>query len=251
MNVYRLSHDGVTLFVSLKVTPSWDKRLNVHLNLKLLFFCIFLPAIIVAPDLGLSFLTKQIPENPKDKRNLTVYGCLVAVSIIFAIIRAYGFHLVSLRCSERLHDKIVVAILQAPVLFFDTNPVGRVLNRFSKDVGCLDELLPKTFLYSIQSVLLIFALIIVPIIANPWLLFIAVPLTVLVVYISKYYLKTSRELKRLESVSRSPVFSHISETLNGLDTIRTRGREKYFVEQFFRYVGDSFMLHMLLMLRHG
>ena len=149
----------------------------------------------------------------------------------------YGCNLRCLRCSERLHDKMVVALLQAPVLFFDSNPAGRILNRFSKDVGCMDELLPQRFLFSIQLVLLLFTSVIVPSVANPWLLFAIVPLTVLVLYISKYYLKTSRELKRLESISRSPVFSHISETLNGLDTIRTRRRQREFVDQFNRYVG--------------
>ncbi len=114
--------------------------------------------------------------------------------------------------------------------------MGRILNRFSKDVGCLDELLPKTFLASIQYVLLVFASIIVPTVTNPWLLILVVPVTVVVVYTSRYYLKTSRELKRLESICRSPVFSHILETLIGLDTIRTRGRQKDFVDQFYRYV---------------
>ena len=113
------------------------------------------------------------------------------------------------------------------------NPVGRILNRFSKDVGCLDELLPKTFLEAIQYVLLVFAALIVPTVTNPWLLFVVVPLTVLVVYICRYYLKTSRELKRLESIYRSPVFSHFSETLHGLDTIRTRGGERDLIEQFY------------------
>ncbi|KAL9956480.1 hypothetical protein ACROYT_G037960 [Oculina patagonica] len=197
--------------------------------------CLFTQAIIIAPDVWLSFLTKQIPEDQKDKTNLGFYGCLVIASIIFSIIRAYGFLLVSLRCSERLHDKMVVAILQAPVLFFDSNPLGRILNRFSKDIGCLDELLPKTFLMAIQFVLILLMSILVPTVSNPWLLFFIVPLTVLVVYISKYYLNTSRELKRLESICRSPVFSHISETLNGLDTIRTRGRQRDFVDQFYRY----------------
>ena len=156
--------------------------------------------MIVAPDVWLSSLTNKLPEDQKDSRNLTIYACLVTASLIFAIIRAYGFLFVSLRCSERLHDKMVLAILQAPVLFFDSNPVGRILNRFSKDVGCLDELLPKTFLLSIQRVLLAFATIIVPTVTNPWLLFLVIPLIVLVLYISKYYLKTSRELKRLESI---------------------------------------------------
>ncbi|PFX22724.1 Multidrug resistance-associated protein 4 [Stylophora pistillata] len=70
---------------------------------------------------------------------------------------------------------------------------------------------------------------------NPWPLFIANPVAVIIVYICKYYLKTCRQLKRLESINRSPVYSHISETLNGLETIRTRGRQRNFVEQFYRY----------------
>ena len=127
--------------------------------------------MVVAPDVWLSSLTKKPPEDQKDRTNLTIYACLVSASLIFAIIRAYGFLLLSLRCSERLHDKMVLAILQAPVLFFDSNPVGRTLNRFSKDVGCLDELLPKTVLVSIQRVLMVFASIIIPTVTNPWLLF--------------------------------------------------------------------------------
>ncbi|KAL9966836.1 hypothetical protein ACROYT_G024964 [Oculina patagonica] len=201
----------------------------------LICLCIITQAMIVFPDVWLSYLTKKPADDQKDKTNLTIYGCLVGASLVFAIFRAYGFLVVSLRCSERLHDKMVVAILQAPVLFFDSNPVGRILNRFSKDVGCVDELLPKTFLFSIQLLLLVFASILVPIVTNSWLLIVVVPVSLMVVYISKYYLKTSRELKRLESICRSPVFSHISETLNGLDTIRTRGRQTDFVEEFYRY----------------
>ncbi len=190
---------------------------------------------MVAPDLWLSFLTKKLPEDQEDNTNLTLFACLVGGSFVFGIIRACVFLLISLRCSERLHDKMVVAILQAPVLFFNSNPVGRILNRFSKDVGCMDEMLPKMFLKAIQLDLLVFTTILVPTVTNPWLLFVVVPVIVVAVYISRYYLKTSRELKRLESICRSPVFSHISETLNGLDTIRTRGRQRDFVDQFYRY----------------
>ena len=196
--------------------------------------------MIVSPDVWLSFLTKQLPEHQKDKTNLVIYACLVGGSLVFGMIRACVFLSVSLRCSERLHDKMVLAVLQAPVLFFDSNPVGRIMNRFSEDVGCLDEMLPKQFLAAIQLDLLVFTTVLVPTVTNPWLLFVVVPITVAVVYILRYYLKTSRELKRLESTCRSPVFSHISETLNGLDTIRTRGRQRAFVDQFCRYAIQSY-----------
>ena len=100
----------------------------------------------------------------------------------------------------------------------------------------MDEVLPKAFLFAIQLVLAMLFSILVPTVANPWLLFVAVPMAVAVVYISQYYLKTSRQLKRLESINRSPVFSHISDTIDGLETIRTRARQKDFEEQFYRYV---------------
>ena len=178
---------------------------------------------------------QETSTRPKDNTNLAIYGCLVCATFVFTIIRSQAFLLASLKCSERLHDKMVVSVLQAPVLFFDSNPLGRIMNRFSKDVGCLDEVLPKNFLISIQEMLAVFASILVPTVTNPWLLLAVVPMTVLFLYITRYHLKTSRELKRLESISRSPVFSHISESIDGLDTIRTRGRQTDFVEQFHRY----------------
>ena len=193
-------------------------------------------ALLVSCDVWLSFLTKKHPEDQRNTMNLIFYGCLVSTSFIFAFIRAYGVLSFSLRCSEYLHDRMVVAVLKAPVLFFDSNPVGRILNRFSKDVGCIDEVLPKTLLMSIQLTLLLVTSVVVPAVTNPWLLFAVVPVSVIAAIISRYYLKTSRELKRLESVCRSPVFSHISETLDGLETIRTRGRQRDFLDRFNRCV---------------
>ena len=190
----------------------------------------------MSPDVWLSYLTKKEQTDQQNATNLAVYGSLVGAAFIFVLIRAFAFHLATLRCSERLHDKMVAAVIHTPILFFDTNPVGRILNRFSKDVGCMDELLPKIFLSSLQLVLLLLASTVVPAVANFWVVFIILPLALIGAYIVKYYLQTSRELKRLESICRSPVFSHISETLNGLDTIRTRGKQTDFLDQFYRQV---------------
>ena len=192
--------------------------------------------MLVSCDVWLSLLTKTHPEDQKNETNLVIYGSLVGASFIFLIIRALSFYLVSLRCSERLHDKMVAAVLQAPVVFFDSNPVGRIMNRFSKDISCMDDVLPKTFLRAIQRTLLMFTSILLPTVINPWLLFAVMPIAVLAGLVSRYYLKTSRELKRLESINRSPVYSHFSETLDGLETIRTRNREGNFMDAFCRYV---------------
>ena len=191
---------------------------------------------MVSCDVWLSLLTNKGPEDQKNITNLIIYGSLVGASFILLFSRVFGFFLVSLRCSERLHAKMVMAILQAPVFFFDSNPVGRILNRFSKDVGCIDEVLPKTSLKAIQRTLLMFTAIILPTVINPWLLFAVVPVTVLAGVISRYYLKTSRELKRIESIARSPIYSHFSETLDGLETIRTRNRKADFLDELCRYV---------------
>ena len=198
----------------------------------------FLSAIIAAPDLWLSFLARLYPEDQKNETNVFVLACLVGACFTVTIVWAYGFLNVCLKCAERLHDKMVVAILHAPVLFFDSNPVGRILNRFSNDIGCVDEMLPKTFLTTVQMLLVIFAQILVTVATNVWLIFLVVPISMFVGFISNYYLKTARELKRLESISRSPVFAHFSETLIGLDTIRTRRRQTDFVDALYRYVRD-------------
>ena len=171
-------------------------------------------------DVWLSRLTKKRPGDQTNESDLIIYGSLVGASFIFLFIRAFGFYLLSLRCSECLHDRMVAAILQAPVFFFDLNPLGRMVNRFSKDIGAMDEVLPKTFLRAIQRTLLMFTSILLPTVINPWLLFAVMPIAVLAGLVSRYYLKTSRELKRLESINRST-----NPRWTGNDSDKKQGRK--------------------------
>ncbi|XP_041940167.1 ATP-binding cassette sub-family C member 4-like isoform X1 [Alosa sapidissima] len=163
---------------------------------------------------------------------LGVYAGLTGAAVLFGFLRSMVFFNVLVRAAQRLHDRMFSSILCAPVLFFDVNPIGRVLNRFSKDIGHLDSLLPWTFVDFIQVFLQIFGVIIVASVIIPWILIPIIPLLAVFLYLRRYFLHTSRDIKRLESTTRSPVFSHLSSSLQGLWTIRAFKAQERFQQMF-------------------
>ncbi|KAL5604443.1 hypothetical protein BROUX41_002415 [Berkeleyomyces rouxiae] len=137
----------------------------------------------------------------------------------------------SIEASRKLHEKMATAIFRAPMSFFDVTPAGRILNRFSSDIYKIDELLARTFnMLFVNGARSIFTLIIISI-STPAFMLLILPLTFMYMYIQKYYLRTSRELKRLNSVSRSPVYAHFQETLGGTSTIRAYGQQNRFEQE--------------------
>ncbi|XP_053272848.1 ATP-binding cassette sub-family C member 4 [Pleuronectes platessa] len=163
---------------------------------------------------------------------LGVYAGLTAATIILGFARNIFMFNVLVRCAQALHDQMFKSILRAPVRFFDTNPIGRVLNRFTKDMGQLDSNMPWTFVDFTQVFLQILGVIGVAVAVLPWILIPVVPLLIVFLYLRRYFLQTSRDIKRLEATTRSPVFSHLSSSLNGLWTIRAFGAEQRFQDLF-------------------
>ncbi|XP_060888186.1 ATP-binding cassette sub-family C member 4-like [Labrus mixtus] len=163
---------------------------------------------------------------------LGVYGGLTIAVIIFGFIRNLVLFNVLVRCTQSLHNRMFDAILRTPVRFFDVNPIGRVLNRFSKDIGQLDSNMPWTFVDFIQVFLQILGVIAVSISVIPWIVIPVLPLLIVFLFLRRYFLQTSRDIKRLESTTRSPVFSHLSSSLQGLWTIRAFGAEERFQKTF-------------------
>ncbi|XP_063248377.1 ATP-binding cassette sub-family C member 4 isoform X2 [Prinia subflava] len=163
---------------------------------------------------------------------LGIYAGLTVATILFGIIRSLLVFRVLVNSGQNLHNKMFQSILKAPVLFFDRNPIGRILNRFSKDIGHLDDLLPLTFLDFVQTLLQICGVVAVAVAVIPWILIPLVPLFILFIFLRRYFLETSRDIKRLESTTRSPVFSHLSSSLQGLWTIRALKAEERFQKLF-------------------
>uniref|UniRef100_A0A8C7UG21 Multidrug resistance-associated protein 4 n=1 Tax=Oncorhynchus mykiss TaxID=8022 RepID=A0A8C7UG21_ONCMY len=157
---------------------------------------------------------------------------LTGATIVFGFLRSLVFFNVLVNSAQTLHNRMFTAILRTPVRFFDINPIGRILNRFSKDIGYLDSLLPWTFVDFIQVFLQILGVIIVAAAVIPWILIPVVPLLVVFLFLRRYFLQTSRDIKRLESTTRSPVFTHLSSSLQGLWTIRAFKAQQRFQQAF-------------------
>ncbi|XP_023979013.1 ATP-binding cassette sub-family C member 4 [Physeter macrocephalus] len=165
-------------------------------------------------------------------RYLGIYSGLTVSAVLFGLARSLLVFYVLVSSSQTLHNQMFESILRAPVLFFDRNPVGRILNRFSKDIGHMDDLLPLTFLDFIQTFLQVIGVVGVAVSVIPWIALPLVPLGIIFFVLRRYFLQTSRDVKRLESTTRSPVFSHLSSSLQGLWTIRAYKAEERFQELF-------------------
>uniref|UniRef100_A0A673TNA9 Multidrug resistance-associated protein 4 n=1 Tax=Suricata suricatta TaxID=37032 RepID=A0A673TNA9_SURSU len=175
-------------------------------------------------------------ENVTEKLDLHwylgIYSGLTVATVLFGIARSLLVFYVLVNSSQALHNKMFESILRAPVLFFDRNPIGRILNRFSKDIGHMDDLLPLTFLDFIQTFLQVCGVVGVAVAVIPWIAIPLIPLAIIFFVLRRYFLETSRDVKRLESTTRSPVFSHLSSSLQGLWTIRAYKTEERFQELF-------------------
>ncbi|TWW64058.1 Multidrug resistance-associated protein 4 [Takifugu flavidus] len=178
---------------------------------------------------------KNITEQLDTDFYLGIYGGLTLATVIFGFIRNMFLFNVLVRCAQSLHDRMFTAILRTPVRFFDINPIGRILNRFSKDIGQLDSKMPWIFVDFIQLFLQILGVIAVSASVIPWILIPVLPLLLVFIYLRRYFLQTSRDVKRLESTTRSPVFSHLSSSLQGLWTIRAFQAEDRFQKAFDDY----------------
>ena len=162
---------------------------------------------------------------------LGVYGGIGLFQSVIVMCYSAIIAFSTLNASRRLHKKMLTRVMMSPMSFFDTTPLGRIVNRFGKDVDVCDNTLPG----SLQSWLSTFAQFIgtiVTIMTVIWMFIIIIlPVGVLFFIVQRFYVSTSRQLKRLESISRSPIYSHFGESLQGSSTIRAFGMEKEFINQ--------------------
>lgn len=176
-----------------------------------------------------SEVNTELGRNPNIPKYLGIYFLLgIGFALCSLIQTCIMWIFCTIEGSAKLHNGMARSVLRAPMSFFETTPIGRILNRFSSDIYKVDEVLGRVFsMFFSNSIKVLFTIIVICF--STWqFIFIAVPLGVLYVYYQQYYLKTSRELRRLDSVSRSPIFANFQESLNGVSIIRAYGQEERF-----------------------
>ncbi|XP_048006653.1 ATP-binding cassette subfamily C member 4-like [Leguminivora glycinivorella] len=180
--------------------------------------------------------TSNPQQSPMTLEESTFYIYIWAIGIFGCIVLTTGrsilFLWVCMRSSIRLHNQIFGNILAATMRFFDTNPSGRILNRFSKDMGVVDEILPRMYLDSIQIMMVMIGILVMVAIVNPFMLLTTLVCGALMWTITIIYLNTAQAIKRVEGVTRSPVFSHVSASMAGLTTVRACGAQPMLQRHF-------------------
>lgn len=171
---------------------------------------------------------------------LGVYGALGFSETACFFVALLALVFVGQRASKNLHGPLIHNLMRSPMSFYDTTPLGRILNRCAKDIETIDMMLPMNFRYLVMCVLQVAFTLIVIIISTPLFAVVILPLALIYLIFLRYYVPTSRQLKRLESVHRSPIYSHFGETIQGAASIRAFGKVDEFRQDSGRIL-DTFI----------
>lgn len=165
--------------------------------------------------------------------NYYLYGLAIigVIGALLAFLRDLWLFFGSLTASWKIHTALMSSVTRAKFKFFDSTPLGQLMNRFSKDLEAVDqEVAPVAIGVMTCSLGVLITVILIGII-TPGFLIAGVFITALYVFVGMFYLRASRDLKRLESVNRSPLFQQFGETLSGVTTIRAYGDERRFIRE--------------------
>jgi ATP-binding cassette subfamily C (CFTR/MRP) protein 4 len=183
--------------------------------------------------LTLTFFQTERPPDEQDDWDIVglVLG-LGGTVCVLGTFRAFISFRLTVNASRKLHDRMTKAVLRAKIEFFDTNALGVIINRFSSDVGSNDDMLPPTLFDFFMIAFIVLGAIITTVITLPFTLVAVPPLTWYFLSVRKVFVTSSREMKRLEGLARSPIFAMLGESLGGIATIRSNDSVGYFRQKF-------------------
>ncbi|GME72391.1 unnamed protein product [Ambrosiozyma monospora] len=161
---------------------------------------------------------------------LGLYICFSMLSVLMTVVTLLFIVHGTIMSSRKLNLLAVKRLMHAPLSYTDITPSGRILNRFTKDTDVLDNEITSQVQNLVSYLALIIASVILCIVYLPWFAIAVLPLLFLFVLLTEFYQSTSREVKRLEAIIRSSLFSQLSENLGGMDTIKAYKAESRFLK---------------------
>jgi ATP-binding cassette subfamily C (CFTR/MRP) protein 1 len=205
--------------VNRKVYLTWAKAAGgVYVGFAIIFYFYLGEAVSVAASWWLSYWS-QHRNSGSAWFYLSIYACINVLVVCCSLWRELYARLRALTASRTLFLELVEAVLYAPMSFFDTTPLGRVINRFSNDTYTIDEQIPQTVRSYLNTIAKVTGVLMYISVVTPLFMLGLVPLFFFYLLAQRYYIATSRELTRIESISRSPIYALFAETLEGLATI--------------------------------
>jgi ABC-type multidrug transport system fused ATPase/permease subunit len=162
---------------------------------------------------------------------LGVYAVLGVAYMFITLFREGVLFSGSIGASKRIHRQLMESITRAKFRFFDATPLGQIMNRFSKDIEAIDQEVAPVAVGFVHCLFSIITIIILISAITPGFLIAGFFITILYFLIGRFYISSSRDLKRLESIQRSPLYQQFGETMSGTTTIRAYGDERRFIRE--------------------
>ncbi|XP_046379798.2 ATP-binding cassette sub-family C member 5-like [Haliotis rufescens] len=174
----------------------------------------------------------NVSENPDIDMYALIYGLFIVSLVVAVAIRGIIFMKIMLRASSRLHQQLLKKTIKSQMKFFDTTPLGIILNRYAMDMDEIDVRLPSNCELFLQNVFLVlFALVMISVVF-PWDLLVILPLAIVFIVLTVMFAPVLQRLKYVDNVTRSPYLSHLAATIDGISTIHVYGQSQRFIRQF-------------------
>ncbi|XP_042683720.1 multidrug resistance-associated protein 1 isoform X1 [Centrocercus urophasianus] len=235
-NSWKLTEADTAKTGRVKATVYWEYMKAIGLYISFLSIFLFMCNHIasLASNYWLSLWTDDPVVNGTQQYTnvrLGVYGALGISQGIAVFGYSMAVSIGGIFASQHLHLDLLHNVLRSPMSFFERTPSGNLVNRFSKEIDTIDSTIPPIIKMFMGSTFNVIGACIIILLATPIAAVIIPPLGLVYLLVQRFYVATSRQLKRLESVSRSPVYSHFNETLLGVSVIRAFEEQKRFIKQ--------------------
>ncbi|CAH1379050.1 hypothetical protein MTP99_002817 [Tenebrio molitor] len=178
-----------------------------------------------------TIVVNNVTNTAKRDFYLGIYGALGIGQGLSSFVMSLSYAIGFIKAAVKTHETLLHNCFLWPLMTFDTTPLGRILNRFSNDINILDNVLPMTLQSGVTMVFTVVGTLVVISYTTPIFISVIVPIGILYYFIQRFYVATSRQLKRLESVSRSPIYSHFGETITGVQAIRAFREQERFIRE--------------------